>query len=175
MPLPLELSKLFEDLMRNESHREQYNQILARWIQDMTSGLGVTQWVDGVAYIYDPIRSKQVSVNRQIYMAGYYGQNQSDRYLKIEGITTIDNHGVLMPRKALITGIFGKSRSGGNWIVEIKRNDDPTVLAQIQVDSTVGSEMNLDVELEEGDLMQIYMVGSGVDHPTVGVEIAWRN
>jgi hypothetical protein len=171
---PISLQTLFEDLMNNESHRERYNQLLARFIQNFSTSLGIVTWTDGVPYILDPVRFKQISANRQIYMAGYYGQNQGTRFLKIEGVTTVGNHGILMPRNAVITGLFAKSRSTGNWSVNIKKNDNPTTLVNIPVVGSLGSNMNLNVDLNANDYAQIELVGSGVDHPTVGLEIAWR-
>jgi len=171
---PLSLETLFEDLMGNESHRERYNQLLARLLGTLATQIGTVVWVGGVPYVFDPVRIKQISAQRQIYMAGYYGQNQSDRFLKVEGVTTISNHGLLMPRDAVITGLYGKSRSAGSWAIEIKKNDNPTTLVSIPIVGSFGSNMNLNIDLNAGDLAQIKMVGSGVDHPVVGLEIAWR-
>jgi len=169
---PLSLETLFEDLMKNESHRERYNQLISRLFSLMSTA--TITWIGGVPYSYDPSRSKNISVCRPVYMAGYYGQNQSDRFLKVEGITTITNHGILMPRNAVITGLYGKSRSSGNWTIEIKKNDNPTTLVSVPIVGSAGSNMNLNIDLNAGDFAQIKMVGSGVDHPIVGLEIAWR-
>ena len=171
---PSSLETLFQDLMGSESHRERYNQLLTRMLGDLATQIGAVTWIAGVPYIYDPLRIKQISTQRQIYMSGCYGQNQSDRFLKIEGVTTISDQGILMPRYAVITGLFGKSRSSSAWAIEVKKNNNPTTLVALPVIGSAGSDMNLDVNLNVGDLVQIKMVGSGVDHPTVGLEIAWR-
>lgn len=172
--MPVNFSTLFEDLVRNESHRFEYDRLLSEAIQTLAQGGAGIQWIDGVPYITDPGRSKNISLNRPEYTAGYYGLNQSSRYLRLDGVTTSANSGILLPRDAVITGLWGKSRSTGNWSIEIRRNGNPITLVSVNVVGSVGSDPELDVDLDAGDFIQFYMVGSGVDHPIAGVEIAWR-
>ena len=168
----INFNTLFEDLMKNESHREVYNAIIAQLIQGQI--YQDIQWQDGMPYIPDPSRNKTISVPRAYFNAAYFGQNQEDRYLKVDGVATAGDQGILIPRDAVITGLFAKSRSTGNWQIQIKRNNNPIALASVNVNGSFGSDMQLDVNLNAGDWLQFYMVGSGVDHPIAGVEIAWR-
>lgn len=168
------LDRLFEDLMRNESHRETYNQLISRFIQNFSTSLGIITWTDGIPYMYDPGRVKQISAYRMTYTGSYFGKAQQDRYLKLGEVTQFGNSGIVMMKPGAITGLWGKSRSVGNWTLHVKKNDDPTTLVSIPVNGSQGLNSNLDITFEAGDFLQLFIEGTGIDHPTAGLEVAWR-
>jgi len=167
---------LFERLQESFHQPESYNHLLAKTLDHVCQIVinGQINWVGGVPYSTDPLRGREISVNRVTLTSAYYGLNQSDRYLRIDGVTAAGSQGFLLPRKAIIAGLWAKSRSTGSWTIEARRNGSPITLASVVISSGFGSNDFIDVELIAGDFVQLFLSGTGVDHPIAAVEIAWR-
>lgn len=135
----------------------------------------VITYVDGVPMVEDSSRSDKVlSLNRPMLAAGHFGNNAIDMYLKIAGaVPTMDESGHYLPRKATITGIWGKSKSTSSWIFEVRRNGVSSVLESVTITGGKGSEPNLDIDLDADDCLQFYLNGTA-DFPQAWIEIAWR-
>jgi len=173
MPI-LNLQELFEELNENIDKPIRYNHILSNILQELNSGLSPITYVEGMAYLNDPFRGKILSATRPTITAGWYGLNQTNRYLRVEGVTTFGDSGFLLPRDATITALWAKSRSAGNWNIEIRKNNAPITLAAVPVSGGFGASTVLDFDVNQGDTIQFYLSGAAVDHPIVGLEIAWR-
>jgi len=169
--MTISLQELFEELNRRIDKPIEYNHLLTGVIQQIAAGSFF--WVDGVPYVYDPLRNKELTVGRPVVTSSYYGQNQSSRYLRMDGVTCSGN-GFLAPRKGTLTALWAKSRNTSTWAIEIKRNDNPIVLATAAIISGFGKVDQLDVDFDEGDYLQLYLNGSAVDHPIACFELAWR-
>lgn len=173
---PTDLKLLFEEFNRRIDKPIEFNHLLCSAIQDLYNLIAAQQiqWHDGVPYILDVSRGKTLSTTRAIFTGGYYGLNQDSRYLRVDGVTTAVDQGLLITRDATITAMWAKSRSIGSWTHEVRRNGVPITLASVPVISSIGNDTTMSVDLDAGDILQFYMSGVGVDHPIVGVEIAWR-
>lgn len=162
----------YEELNRLGHDPQEYNRLLAKVIGDLQKQN--IQWDNGVPYVFDPYTLKWVSTARPILVSSYYGRNQSSRYLKIGEVPSAEQQGFFVPRKAIVTGLWGKSRSVGNWILELRRNGSPITLASVVISGSFGSVIGLDVELNQDDWIQLYMNGTKVDYPIAGIELSWR-
>lgn len=166
------LNNLFELLQNIDgSSREHYNHVLSKLFNDIA--ILDVKWINGVPYMADPLRGKLLSVTRATQSFGYYGPNQSDRYLRLSEVTTSGN-GYMMMRDATITGLATRSRSNANYQLEIRKNDQPSPLYMLNANAGNGIADTLDIDLDAGDFVQIYLNGSAVDHPLAFLELAWR-
>ena len=169
---PYDANKLFELLSSRVNNQLDYNHVISWFIQGIQT-LVVT-YVDGMPYLPDPVRGKILSIGRPVFTAGYYGLNQRNRYLRMDSVTMAGEQGLLVPRPATITAMWGKSRSVGGWTAEVRKNGIPITLLSVPIISSFGSDVLLNVDVDAGDHIQFYMNGASVDHPIVGVELAWR-
>lgn len=172
-PPTYDQKKFFEELVERIDKPIEYSHLIARFLSQLSTNQLVVM-VGDIPYVQDPIRGKLLSCARTIFTASYYGLNQSSRYLRIDGVTSAGNQGILMPRNGTVTAMTAKSRSTGIWNFEVRKNGIPTTVAGITVTSSLGNDPILDVDFNAGDFLQFYMNGAGIDHPIVSVEIAWR-
>ena len=174
--MPICPPDLFERLQRLISNPEEYNHLLAKTLQDLCNAIltGAFTWVDGVPYILDTTRGEFLSAHRPTLTAAYYGRNMNNRYLRIDGVATAGSQGFYCPRKGIITGLWAKSRSNGAWIFEVRKNGAPITLVSTNVLSGVGSNPNVDIDVNAGDWLQFYLLGTQVDHPIAVCELAWK-
>ena len=173
----VDCDNLFEVLMskvdKPHEHMHIIAELLCKALHPTLSNL--VEFVDGVPMLPDPNRGKTLSIARALVQAGTHGNNKSNQYLKMGGdIPGAGLQGMLLPRKATITGIWAKSRSTSSWTVEAHRNGVSLSLASALIVSGKGSATNVDIDLDSDDWLQIYASGSGIDHPIAAVEIAWR-
>lgn len=166
----LPLNELFEQLNARIDKPIEYNHLLCSAI---SFNLPPIVFIDGIAYADDPSRGKRLSINRPILTAGHYGQNQNNRYLRMQDVPMAGDQGFLMPRNATIIGLWAKSRSTSPWNIEVRKNGAPITLVTVPV-SGFGSDLTLNFDLNAGDTVQIYLAGSSVDHPIAGLEFAYR-
>jgi hypothetical protein len=167
-----DFNKLFERLQEAYgSSTEEYNHIISSIFND----LGASQiFVFGdIPYIIDPLRGKYVSVARVQQGFGYYGPNQSSRYLRLESVTSSGN-GYMVMRDGVITGLSTRCRNGVNYQVQIRKNDQETPLFTLNANAGVGVADTLDINVNKGDFLQLYMDGNSIDHPLAFLELAWR-
>lgn len=167
----LDINTLFELLNQKIDKPQDFNHIISSLFKDLS--VVNIEWVDGVGYIYEPTRQKHLSISRPVITAAYYGLNQSSRYLRIDGVTT-SGTGFVVPRRATITALWGKSRSENGWSIELRKNDSPIALTNANVTNGFGKADLLNIDVDEGDYIQMFLNGNGVDHPIACFEFAWR-
>lgn len=166
--------ELFETLLGLIDKPYDYNQLVAKLLCQALQQSSQIEFVDGVPMMPDPGRGKTLSISRSIVRAGDFGQNISDRYLSMDDIPSMNKQGFLLPRPATLTGLWAKSRSTGGWIAEVRRNGVELTVAGISVSGGSGENSNINIDLDEGDVLQIYASGMNVEFPLVKAEIAWR-
>jgi len=173
---PVDCDNLFELLMSKVDKPHEHTHIIAELLCKAlaNSATGAIEYVDGVPMHPDPVRGKTLSTARPVVIGSAHGRNKCDMYLKIGDVPSAGLQGFLLPRKATITGLWAKSRSAANWTIEARRNGVSLTLASTLVSGGKGSATNVDIDLDAGDVLQIYANGDGIDHPIAAVEIAWR-
>ncbi|MBU2995018.1 hypothetical protein KO500_01165 [Cellulophaga baltica] len=125
---------------------------------------------DGILYAYDSGRGKWLSIDRSL--------------LNYESIVTALNavyigaSGVRVPRDATITGITVQSGSilGTPWSVEVRKNGLTGNLLTLGISSIESGkhDSNVNIDVNEGDYLRIYINGALVVLPQALIEIAWR-
>ena len=168
----------YERLQKLYHIPEDYNHLIAKTINDLCTRIGVAMPVvffEGVIYIEDPDRgNKLLSLARPVFTAGWKGQAIKDRYLQMSDVAMAGSQGILLPRKATITGIWAKSRSTGSWTMEVRKNGTPITVISTPIAGGDGKAAFLDVDFDEDDVLQIFASGSGIAHPLACVELGWR-
>jgi hypothetical protein len=174
--MPPVCDNLFETLLSLIDKPYDYNQLIAKILCQLLQAAQQQQIVidNGVPYFWDSDRSKMLSLARPIIRGGAYGEAIDSRYLKMEDVATAGAQGFLIPRKATLTGLWGKSRSNGNWTLEVRKNGSAITLASVIISSGSGQDSFVDLDLDEGDFVQFFAVGNDISHPIVAMEIAWR-
>lgn len=150
-----------------------YNALLTKILQESNAQVTVVL-IDGVPMIVDNIRGKTLSVARPVVQATLFGQNMSQRYLKIGEVPTQSSQGFILPRAATITGLWAKSRSLGNWTIEVRKNGLPVSLVGLAITGGQGLDPEVDFDLDAGDTLQVFANGASMSHIIAGVELAWR-
>jgi len=128
-------------------------------------------------YFYDTTRSKILSVSCIATIAGNNNTNVTNQYLKqVDGIYTNIN-GFLLPNNTTLVCIVASSKIGINatWTAEIRKNGSPTVIDSITItnsDRAYDSTKNTD--FNAGDIIEIYMNGTGINSPKVILHLRRR-
>lgn len=86
----------------------------------------------------------------------------------------MSEQGFLIPRPATITGLWAKSRSQQAWTIEVRKNGIPITLVSVPVVTSKGYDGSIDVDLQPGDWIQLFLNGNAVEHPIACCELAWR-
>ena len=85
-----DFNRLFERLQQADgSSQEEYNHIVSSLFNNIQTI--AVEWRDGVPYLRDPLRGTLLSMARMNQSFGYYGPNQSSRYLRLESVTSTGN------------------------------------------------------------------------------------
>jgi len=166
---------LFETLLSKVHDPYEYNQLIARMLCELINqvGSGGVTIIDGVPVFVDAGRGKTLSYTRPCIRSAAYGLTVTDQYLLMDGVPSMSNQGFILPRKATITGLWAKSRSG-NWTFEVRKNGVALTVASLSVVGGSASDENVDIDLELGDVLQLYCNGTNVEYPVVVAELAWR-
>lgn len=133
---------------------------------------------NGVLYIYDDIRSKWLSVNRQTLVFGRNGV-AGNQYLSYMGGGMSSDSGYRPSNSATIVSMSVQTSTSDDYSIDIRKNDTLTGIASLSVSgSDNAGEITTDVNLTIGDFLQCYLnytgSGSGVEDPVVVIELAWR-
>ena len=168
------LQELFEALNDRIDKPIEYNHILTSIIQQIAAGSGLFTIADGMVFFSDPSRTKDITVNRSNISGNIYSPNVVNRYMRIGKVPMQSDQGWNIPRDAVITGLWAKSRSTGSWSIEVRKNGVPVTLVSVPVVSGIGSNFGLDFDVDKDDWLQLYVSGTDVDYPIASLEIAYR-
>ena len=128
---------------------------------------------DGILYVYDGVRNKWLSVDRQ-NISWARGGLVTNQYLPIHNSYSITN-GYRMLRNATITGVTAQSGATGSWQLLILRNNEITTTLFVTLSNEVGKHSNnITLDLNEGDYIKAYALGSNINSPIGSIEFAWR-
>lgn len=130
---------------------------------------------NGLLHAYDATRSKWLSVDRFNVFWGRNNNETTDEYLRQINGAVSSNNGWRMIRNGTITAISVQGNTDQTYTIEIRKNDDVTVITSIMVDNSEGNhDITIDVDFNEGDFLQCYLNGTDIEYPQVMLEIAWR-
>ena len=131
---------------------------------------------DGLLYTYDATRTKWLSVDRNMVGWGRNSNNTSNQYLRQFNGALSSQNGWRMIRDGTITAITVQGNANQNYTIHIRKNDDTINIASLAVSNADqgAHDVSIDVDFDEGDYLQCYLVGTSIDYPQVLIEIAWR-
>lgn len=175
MPL-IPLQELYEQFNRLIDKPHEYNRLLSSLIAQLNDQLAgqTIVWDNGTPYIFDPLRQKYLSLTRTVITSAFYGNSIDDRYLRLDGVSMMGSQGFLVPRDGTITGLWAKSRSNGAWNIEVRKNGIPITLVNVTINSGSGYDNSVDIDIAQGDWLQLYLDGNAVQHPIAACELSWR-
>lgn len=135
--------------------------------------------INGLVYQYDATRAIWRSVYEMV--VPFSTRNGSGNYLSLGGQHSDINSGYVALRGGVITGISASvgSRYNDSSVLdktfEVRLNQSQTAEYSFTTSNTYFSASNLDIQFNEGDLVQIYIQsGAMAFSPRVNLHIAWR-
>jgi len=131
--------------------------------------------VNGLLYIYDNIRGKWLSVQRQTLTFGRRGLTKN-MYINLNvGTLPSINSGFRLMRNAVITGLSFQIDHAGTGVASIRSNNITTNLTSISLSAATGNQdVSINLDLSQGDFLQAYVSSAaGVEDPILVVELAW--
>jgi len=130
--------------------------------------------INGVIFGKDTVRNKWIGP-LQNYGFGR-SRNVQNRYLKLVGDISSNQSGIRIHRSMCITAISVqlKSTASNPTVIEIRKNNDPTVIGSLYINGVVGAfDDSLNVDLTAGDYLQVYVNGGPIRYPFVNVTVAY--
>ena len=132
----------------------------------------------GRLWVYDGVRDKWLSSDRQFALAGRDGRAKN-LYLRLLDGQPSNLTGYRMLRNATIVALAAQTRNIETWTLQIRKNGDPTSVYSLTISGASGAHNKLvDIDVDEGDLVQMFAETTnflGIKDPFVMIEIAWRN
>lgn len=178
MSLLLNAAELFEKLVDRIDKPIEYSRLISGLLSEIVAQNAAQQIVliDGVPYNLDTGRQKLLSLTRPVFQAGAHGLNVTNRYLTADGgVPTAGQQGFYVPRDATITAMWAKSRSTSPWVLEVRKNGANLTTASLSIIGSASANPQLDIDVSAGDWLQLFLVGTGVQHPIAALEMAWRS
>jgi hypothetical protein len=134
------------------------------------STLSGIAYVDGDdVYFYDETRGKDLGVSVIQIGCGRNSVNTTTQYLRTFNGTPMNLTGIALPYDATLIGITMSGASNSqSWTAQIGRNDVATVMASLSIVNVYENHTwSEDVDFDEGDRIQVRMVGTNISHPQV--------
>ena len=130
---------------------------------------------NGIAYIHDCIRVKLISTSRIYLRGGVKSRKASNQYLRVEDKQPTLSVGDSLPRPGTITSLTANCEVASTWILEVRRKGSVAVLASLAINASDRAEdTSLDIDVNQGDVIQLFMNGVNISFPRGLLEIAWR-
>lgn len=144
-------------------------------IADLQTGnLDDLNVIDGIVYGKDTVRAKWLGP-RVNYSFGRKGVTKN-QFLEMAGAITSNNAGYRVHRNMTITSLAAQLDSSGSTVLQVRKNDSPTVITSLTISSATGNHVdNISVDLVAGDYLQVFSSNSvGVQDPTLCVVCAFN-
>jgi len=140
---------------------------------------GMVDIKGGILCIYDEVRGKWLSVQRQTFTFGRSGTT-ANQYLNY-GVGELPSvsSGFRLPRNSCIVGMSVQTSEIDSYIIQLRRNGYNVSHFSLGIVSDDGkSDITMNTDLSINDKLQCYLeytgVGQGVPDPVVMIELAWR-
>lgn len=143
--------------------------------QSPSDGEGWFNTTDHILYAWDNSRSKWLSTARLLETLSK-GGSCDNAYLSVNDITNTDVAGLFLPRDATLTGVEIKA-SSGNTNKLCYLGIDYSVITSFYIPNYSVSVSNLNVDLDKGEIAQIWVSGAGsaINDVAARIEFAWRS
>jgi len=95
-------------------------------------------------------------------------------YLRGPDGTPTNLAGFVIPFNATIVRITAATQGAETWTAEVRKNNDPTVIASLAMTTATGISTLLSVNVNAGDEIQMYCNGTAISYPVVTVYLKRR-
>lgn len=133
--------------------------------------------INGQLAIYDKSnsRNKFLSVSRQyVTFGGRDSTKTTNEYMRNALFTSNESSTRLM-QNATLVGISTTTAEAETWIARVRRNGVVTNLYSKSMTASTGTQdVTLNVDLDAGDVVQVYCEGTDINRPLVVLEFAYR-
>lgn len=133
--------------------------------------------VGGITYTYDMERSRWVSLSRETFWFSVDHSNVGSRWMNYNCKVPSNVNGQLITRDSVITAVHVLCGDTATANFSVKNALDTSLIYLL---SLVGNRSkvvdNLNIELEAGDILQVYLdvPGAKIDYPVMGIEVGFR-
>lgn len=135
----------------------------------------VSMFANAVVGVYDKSnsRNKWLSVNRSEYVfTGRSNNNNANEYAYTGLINSFET-GLRLERAKTLIGIVAETQDTETWTVRVRKNGVLTNLASLAITAAAGGVVNtLNVDFAAGDVIQVYIDGTGISSPVMKLEFA---
>ena len=144
-----------------------------------TTGLAAGQMAvrAGIAYLYDSVRSKFLSIEKTILGFGRNGSSKN-QYLGLFGNASFPSNssGFRVTRNSTITSLSAQLGAVGTCTINIRKNDGTADIASITLTGVDGDHSTAtSVDVNAGDYLQCYISNANaVTNPMILVEMKYR-
>ena len=144
-----------------------------------TTGLAAGQLAirAGIAYLYDSVRNKFMSIEKTILGFGRQGSSRN-QYLGLFGNSNFPSNssGFRVTRNSTITSLSTQLGSVGTCTINIRKNDGTADIASITLTAVDGNhDTAVNVDVTAGDFIQCYVSNANaVENPMVLMEMKYR-
>lgn len=129
---------------------------------------------NGISYVWDRGRNKILS-SREYAKFSIKHKAVKNQWMRMEDGLPSMAVGEPMIRKGTITGLIAHCASPHTWTLQVfKKGSTTALVSEIIVNSTKLFRPYLDIDFDEGDVLQCFAAGVNIPFPRGMVEIAWR-
>lgn len=127
-------------------------------------------YIDGDdVYFYDSTRNKTLSVSIIQISCGRNSANTTNQYLRTMDGVPMNQTGIpLLYNVTLVGASMAGARNDQSWTAHLRINGSATNLASLSINNAYENHTwSADVDLSEGDRVQVYMSGTNINYPQV--------
>jgi hypothetical protein len=126
------------------------------------------------SYVWDSSRGKLLSISRKSISSGRYSHYVSNEYLRFDDGIPGSSSGKVVKQNATITSLSGMTSVSSPWTIKIFKYGSliPIFTQAVSTQSFIFNGLNIDVNA--GDVLQLFANGINIRMPIVELELAWR-
>jgi len=136
-----------------------------------------TAMINNTLAVYDKTnsRNKFLAVARdKMVFTGRDSALNTNEYAR-NGLFTSNNSGTPLESNATLLAISVQTTANATWTAEVRKNGSATVLASLAVAAASSARvLTLNVDFAQGDQVQVFINGTGVNRPVIKLTFAER-
>jgi len=126
------------------------------------------------SYTWDSSRNKLLSISRKVISAGRYSKAVSNEFLRFDDGIPGSSSGKILKLNGTIVSLSGMTSISGPWTLKVfKYGSNIPILTQA-ISNQAFTFNSLNIDVNAGDVLQLFANGNNIQMPLVEIEIAWR-
>lgn len=123
----------------------------------------------------DKARAKFLSMYRHSYRYSGRDAGANTQEYARAGLMTSNQAGIRLLKNMTLIGISVQTAAAATWNVQVRRNNVLTNLATFALTAVTGAQAsNYNVDFNQGDSVEVFIDGTGINRPLVNLEFAER-